>query len=408
MNMKDRLAKAYGTASRPAEASVAKKDAPRPDAENSRTKASIPPIAPAGKHSVKSRQPGTTGSREGLIKAAEASERFIKTGVSGTEKAAKFLLLLGQEEAAKVIRHFKPAEIEKISREIAKIDRIETTEANQILTEFGWLAKTQGANLEGGAEIAERMLAAAFGPEKAKEVLRKAVPESNRPFVFLNDFDARQLIVLLKDESPQVMAMILPHLQPKLASSIISELPKEARTDVVRRIARLDRMAPDIIERVEAVLRDRIARIGRQESGDQIDGASVLAGILKHVGGGLEDSILSGIEEDNPELSRDIRERLFTADDIHRVGDRDVQKGLRDMSERDVALVLKGKSQTFRDKLLANVSQSKRTIILEEYEIMGTVRRDEVEKATRSFLEYFKRRWEAGDLVLEGDEDLID
>jgi flagellar motor switch protein FliG len=406
MNMKDRLAKAYGTSSKPGEASAPKRDTPRTDGDKGLIKASM--VSPVSRPPQKGKQPGSAGAREGLIKAAEASERFIKTGVSGTEKAAKFLLLLGQEEAAKVIRHFKPAEIEKISREIAKIDRIDTVEANQILTEFGWLAKTQGASLEGGAEIAERMLAAAFGAEKAKEVLRKAVPESNRPFSFLNDFDPRQLIVLLKDESPQVMAMILPHLQPKLASSIISDLPKEARTDVVRRIARLDRMSPEILERVEAVLRDRIARIGRQDSGDQIDGASVLAGILKHVGGGLEDSILSGIEEDNPELSRDIRERLFTADDIHRVGDRDVQKGLRDLGERDIALVLKGKSQTFRDKLLANVSQSKKTIILEEYEIMGTVRRDEVEKATRSFLEYFKRRWEAGDLVLEGDEDLID
>ena len=406
--MKDRLAKAYGTSTRASESPASKKDTPRSDGEQALVKTGMAAPSPGGKQLGKGKQPGNSSPREGLIKAAEASERFIKTGVSGTEKAAKFLLLLGQEEAAKVIRHFKPAEIEKISREIAKIDRIETTEANQILTEFGWLAKTQGANLEGGAEIAERMLAAAFGSEKAKEVLRRAVPESNRPFAFLNDFDARQLIVLLKDESPQVMAMILPHLQPKLASSIISELPKEARTDVIRRIAKLDRMAPEILERVEAVLRDRIARIGRPESDDHIDGASVLAGILKHVGGGLEDSILSGIEEDNPELSKDIRERLFTADDIHRVGDRDVQKGLRDLSERDIALVLKGKSQTFRDKLLANVSQSKRIIVLEEYEIMGTVRRDEVEKATRSFLEYFKRRWEDGDLVLEGDEDLID
>ena len=406
--MKDRLAKAYGTSSRPRETPATTKDTPRPDGEQGLIKTGMATPSPIARQAVKGKQPGSSSPREGLIKAAEASERFIKTGASGTEKAAKFLLLLGQEEAAKVIRHFKPAEIEKISREIAKIDRIETTEANQILTEFGWLAKTQGASLEGGAEIAERMLAAAFGSEKAKEVLRKAVPERNRPFAFLNDFDARQLIVLLKDESPQVMAMILPHLQPKLASSIISELPKEARTDVVRRIAKLDRMSPEILERVEAVLRDRIARIGRQDSGDQIDGASVLAGILKHVGGGLEDSILSGIEEDNPELSKDIRERLFTADDIHRVGDRDVQKGLKALGERDIALVLKGKSQTFRDKLLANVSQSKRTIILEEYEIMGTVRRDEVEKATRSFLEYFKRRWESGELVLEGDEDLID
>jgi flagellar motor switch protein FliG len=134
----------------------------------------------------------------------------------------------------------------------------------------------------------------------------------------------------------------------------------------------------------------------------------VLAGILKHVDGGLEDSILSGIEEENPDLSKDIRERLFTADDILRVPDRDMQKGLRDLSERDIALVLKGKSQAFRDKVLSNVSQGKRTMVLEEYDIMGTVRRDEAEKATKAFIAYYKRKWEDGDLVLDGDDDLID
>jgi flagellar motor switch protein FliG len=364
------------------------------------------PAASASPDAAK-RQP-VVKQRQMDNKAFIASEKFIKTGLPGIEKAAKFLLLLGRDEAANVIRHLKPAEIETVSRQIAAIDRIDTTEANEILIEFGWLAKTQGANLEGGPEIAEQMLAAAFGADKAREVLRKAVPENNKPFAFLNDFDARQLLLLFKDESPQMIAMILPFIDAKLASGVISEMSPATRSDVIQRIARLDRASPDVIERVEAVLRDKAARIGRIDSGDRIDGASVLAGILKHVEGGLEDSILSGIEEDNPGLSKDIRERLFTIDDILRVSDRDMQKGLRELSELEIALVLKGKSQAFRDKLLSNVSQGKRTMVLEEYEIMGTVRREDVDKATRSFTEHFKKRWEDGDLILEGDDDLID
>ncbi len=407
MDIKRRLGQAYGVTGKedakgdpkPRDTGAGRPIPPR-SASSARTPtASAPARAPAKTHAK--------GPAAGA-KAVAASESYIKTGRPGIEKAAKFLLLLGRDEAANVIRHLKSDEIEKVSREIARIDRIDTVEANEILTEFGWLAKTQGASLEGGPEIAESMLAAAFGADKAKEVIRRAVPESRKPFAFLNDFEARQLIVLFKDESPQMIAMILPYIDAKLASGVVSELPKATRADVIQRIARLDRSSPDVIERVETVLRDKAAKIGRMDSGERIDGAAVLAGILKHVDGGLEDSILSGIEEDNPILSKDIRDRLFTADDILRVADRDVQKGLRDLSERDIALVLKGKSQAFRDKVLANVSQGKRTMVMEEYDIMGTVRRDESEKATKSFIDFYKRKWEAGDLILEGDDDLID
>lgn len=398
MDMKDKLAKAYGSASR------------RDDEEKSgpatRPRATKPAdTAPA----AKTPKPATKSvARDGLIRATVESERLIKTGIPGTEKAAKFLLLLGQDEAAKVLRHMKPDEIEAISRHIAKIDRIDTVEANEILTEFGWLVRTQGESLEGGPDTAERMLVAAFGAEKAKELLRKAVPESRRPFAFLNDFDAKQLIALFKDESAQVLAMILPYLEPKLASAVVSELSDGARTEVIKRIAKLDRMSPEVLERVEQVLRDKIARVGRPESAERVDGAAVLAGILKHVGGDLEGRILRGLEDEHPELSEDIRERLFTMDDVLRVPDRELQRRLREHDEKELALILKGKSQALRDKLLSNVSQSKRMLTLEEYDIMGTVRRDEVDKATRNFLAYFKRRWEDGELVLEGDDELVD
>lgn len=402
MDIKRRLGQAYGVGNDKAAKSTAGNGKAAPETKPPR------PVAPRSSGVSRADSTASKAGSKSTALAVAASENYIKTGIPGIEKAAKFLLLLGRDEAATVIRHLKPAEIEKISREIARIDRIDTDEANEILTEFGWLAKTQGANLEGGPEIAESMLAAAFGEERAKEVFRKAVPEYSKPFVFLNDFEARQLMILFKDESPQMIAMILPYINPKLASGVISELPQAIRSDVIQRIARLERSTPEVMERVETALRDRAARIGRTDTGERIDGAAVLAGILKHVDGGLEDTILSGIEEENPVLSKDIRDRLFTAEDLLRVSNRDMQKGLRDLSERDIALVLKGKSQPFRDKVLTNISQGKRTMVLEEYDIMGTVRRDEAEKATKTFIAFYKRKWEDGDLVLEGDDDLVD
>lgn len=430
MNMKDRLAKAYGQGAdkketgqnRGNDASSEKSPArntERPSSRPAPAKSAATGTTSGKRDGGKARQSASGGLyktgpaptpktiQKPSGKAASNPEALFKSGKSGMEKAAKFLMLLGRDEAAAVIRHLKPAEIEEVSKAIAGVDRIDTAEANEILTEFGWLAKTQGASLQGGPDIAEGMLAAAFGSAKAREVIKRVTPPGI-PFAFLNDLDSRHIVLLLKDESPQVMAIILPHLEPKLASTIIEQLSPAVRTDVVKRIASLDRMSPEVLERVESVLRDRLAVMGRPEEGQRIDGASVLAGILKHVGGGLDETILRGLGEDNPELSQEIRERLFTADDLYRVSDRDVQKSLRELSERDIALVLKGKSQSFKDKILANVSQSKRTMVLEEYDIMGTVRRDDADKATRAYLEWFKRRYESGELVLEGDEDLID
>lgn len=405
MDIKRRLGQAYGVGG-PAEKRGS-------DPERIKPNAATPEKAQRAKGAPTSSSPSGSAAKVPSpaavsAKAVKASETLLKTGLPGIEKAAKFLLLLGRDEAAAVIRHLKPAEVEQVSRAIAAIDTIHTAEANEILTEFGWLAKTQGAGLEGGPETARGMLEAAFGKDKAGDVYRKAVPDSRKPFDFLEGFDSKQLLALLKNESPQMVAMILPYLDPKAASGLIAELPKAARTDVIKRVAKLDKTSPEVIERVEAVLRDRAVAVGRSEVGQEIDGASVLAGILKHVDGGLEDSILSGIEEDDPELSRDIRERLFTVDDMLRVPSRDFQRGLRDLSERDIALLLKGKSQAFRDKVLDNVSQGKKTMVLEEYEIMGTVRREEAEKATKAIVDYFKRRWEDGLLVLEGDDDLVD
>jgi len=344
---------------------------------------------------------------EAVAAAERSAEDLLKTGAEpGVARAAKFLLLLGTEEASKVLAHLGPAEIEAVSREILKVKDIDAIEANEILAEFGWLVRTKGWSVEGGPETAEKMLTAAFGPDRARSLLRKAAPDSLRPFRFLNDFEPKDLYLILKDESPQVLAVILPYIEPKRASGLIERLPEELRVEVVKRVARLEKVSPEILMRVEEGLKERIRRIGSVTS-EEVDGKAALAGILRHVDPRLEEQVLDALADESPELSKNVRERLFTMDDLLRVPDRELQKALRDFQDRDIALLLKGRADDFKEKVLCNVSSNRRTMIRDEYSILGAVRREDADEAAREFLGYLKRAWEDGDIALEGDDDLV-
>ena len=389
MNMRDRVERAYG----------GKPSADREMEEREPKPARAAP-SPAG--------PKTVLKAPSLDKAEEKAERLLKTGAeTGVSKAAKFLLLLGNEEASKVLAHLSPKEIEAVSREIIKVKAIDSIEAADILTEFGWLVKTKGFALEGGAETAEKMLTAAFGAEKARALLMKASPETLRPFRFLDDFEPQALSVILKPESPQVLAVILPYLDPKRASGLIELFPEEQRIEVVKRIARLDKVSPEVLRRIEEGLRDRIRKIGTSTTSEAVDGRAALAGILRHVDPKIEAEVLGALDDESPELSADVRERLFTLEDVLRVSEKDLQKALRDFQDKDLALLLKGRSEDFKSKILGAVSSNRKALILDEYQYLGAVRREDAAEATREFLDYLKSAWQEGELRLDGDDELV-
>jgi len=342
MKIKDRLAQAYGTKKQ--HEPVGNQAHQHQDTQNTREPTQL---TAENKPNAKTKVSG----KDELIKATEASRNFIKTGLKGTEKAAKFLLLIGQEEAAKVIKHLKAKEIEAITKEIASIDHIDTEEANSILLEFGWLAKNNAHLLHGGEAIAEQMLASAFGETKAKELLRKAVPEAVKPFAFLEDFSPEQIQLLLKNESSQVVALILPFLDPKKASQFLTLLEPRLRTDIVKRIANMQKTDQEVIRRVEEALKERLRSFENQETPEEIDGAAVLATILKHGNTDLENDILNELELSHPEITETIKNQLFTLDDLHKIPHRELQKCLRNWNEKDIALLLKGKSDKVSEPL---------------------------------------------------------
>lgn len=397
MDMKDRLNRAY------------KQDKPSDDKQGF-TKSKVAPAQEKPSATTRS----TDKSKKAIQEMAKSipfnEEALLKSdlGDKGSRKVAKFLLLLGAEQAANVLKHMKTSEIELISREIATIKKIDSEEARIILSEFGWLARTGGFTLEGGPDTAKDMLVSAFGEEKGAAMFKKAMPGHTKPFGFLKDLDPAQIVLLLKEESSHVMAIMLPYLEPKLASEVISRLNPELQKDVVRRIASLDKVSPEVIASIETAIIHKMENAGPKEELNEVNGTSVLANILRFMDSDTEESILDTLESHNPVMSQAIRDKLFTIDDILRVGSKDMQKALREFTEKDIALLIKGKSPVFREKLLACVSQNRKVLVLDEYQIMGAVRRDEVDSITREFLAYFKALYEAGKLVLEGDDDLVD
>jgi flagellar motor switch protein FliG len=401
MSMKDKVDKAYGAGAKAgAGKGAAGQRRPIVPAEES-----FPPDSPSKGGKLK---PKSMALGEALAAAGDEAAALLKIGdESGISKAAKFLLLLGTEEASKVIGHLKSEEVEAVSREILKVKNIDASEANGILAEFGWLVKTKGWSVEGGPETAEKMLTTAFGAEKARALMRKASPESSRPFRFLKDYEAKELYLILKDESAQVLSVILPYLDPKKASGLIERLPEEERVEIVKRVAKLDKINPEALLSVEAGIRERIRKIGTVNH-EEIDGRAALAGILRHVDPRFEEQVLDALGEDNPELSKNVRERLFTLDDLLRVPDKALQKALRDFQDKDIALVLKGRDDPFKKKLLSNMSANRRTMILDEYAILGPVRREDADEAAREFLGYLKRAWEDGDISLEGEDEMVE
>src|SRR6056297_4044538 len=292
---------------------------------------------------------------------------FLKTGF-GHKKAAKLLLLLGKDQAAVVLKHLSQDEIEKVTGEIAKIKRIERPEAEKILEEFGDIAGDLAANPRGGVETAREMLTSSFGEDKANEILGKVHPYSgNRPFAFLNDMDYQQIMLLLRKEPVHVMSIVLSYLIPNKASQVLESLPPEVQQQAVKRIARMGQVSPEVLSSVEESLRERIRTQGKIITED-IDGQAVLADILKNLPLQDENRILDNLHEKNSSLADEIRERLFSVESVLEIPDKQLQELLHKYPDRDIATILKGKTEELVDKILRNVSQRRQQFIHSERE----------------------------------------
>jgi flagellar motor switch protein FliG len=341
------------------------------------------------KEQTKKGKPARDPSIRGFIKETSRD--------TGYRKAAQFLMLLGKDEAARVLRHMSPEEIEGITKEIARTQHIEEKEASKILEEFGYIRETKDLIAQGGLEKAQEMLTASLGPEKAEKILARVRKEmAPPPFSFLLDVDIAQAITLVREESVPVASLILAHLEPRLAARILQALTPETQKEIVPRIAKMQKVDADVIRRAEEMLRSKVREAGQPVT-EEVDGRNALTEILRYMDPGREQAILAELE---PNMANQIRKSLFTMDVVFQLPDKDLQKVIRDYADRELALVLKGVEEPTRKRMASAMSDRRRELVRMEEDALGTVRKGDVDRAQQDFLEYIQLLDQKGEIVI--------
>ncbi|MDR2632441.1 MAG: flagellar motor switch protein FliG [Treponema sp.] len=344
------------------------------------------------------------------FKKTPQAERSKPEPESKYRRVAKFLILAGADQAAQILSHLDPEQVEAIAQEIASIRGITPEESGAILEEFRSLLAASYRHtgpVFGGLDTARKILHTAFGTEKGEAFLKQTHAEAARnPFAFLEDCSGEQVVFLFKDESPAVEALVLSRVSPSLAAEVLAHSPPDRKIALIRRIAHLSKTSPEVVDRVAATLKERIRHVA-SNAGPGVDGIGALTAILKAADPSFGERIMEELNRTDPYLSRDLKDRLHTLDDVVKAEDRAIEDKLFSMSDLDIVLLLKGRSEAFTEKILANMSAERRAQIREEAEIIGPVRRRDVDRAAKEFLDWFRENREAGRIVLLDDKDIL-
>lgn len=334
---------------------------------------------------------------------------LVKIPASSTEKdsiyrrVAKFLVIVGIDEAAKILPHLTEEQTEKIIPEIASIQKITPEESASILEEFESLVEK--AREEGGLETARNILTKAYGSEKAEDMLKKSVKyPDGKPFDYLSDANAERIKVLIDGESDAVKSLVLSQIEPKKAAKVINLMDVDDKKKIVLRLAKMKPVAPEVLAEIDRSLHEKLLTQNTENS-QNMDGRGVLAQILKRMNPSAENSIINTLSEQDPELGEDLRKRLFTEEDVIGSDDRFIQNYLHDMEDRDIAILIYGKNDAFREKILSNVSKNRRRVVLDEESMIHHLTKSDSEKMTSSFYSVLRRAWENGDLRVSGRDE---
>lgn len=329
--------------------------------------------------------------------------------LSGKKKAAILLVSMGQEISSEIFKHLRDEEIEQLTLEIARIDKVEPEDRDKILVEFQEMMLAQEFISQGGIEYARDILEKALGPDRAIDIINRLTTSLQvRPFDFIRNADPSQLLNFIQGEHPQTIALILSYLQPQISSQILTHLPEEIQANVAKRIAQMDRTSPDIIRDIERVLERKLSSLVNEEY-TSAGGVDAIVEVINLVDRGTEKSIIEALEEDDPELAEEIKKRMFVFEDVTLLSDRDIQQVLREVDSKELALALKAVDDAVKDKIFANMSRRAAAMLAEDMEFMGPVRLRDVEDAQQRIVNVIRKLEDAGDIVIArgGEEQLV-
>ena len=334
-------------------------------------------------------------NEKGLIKVPQEKD-------SPYRKVAKFLFLIGAKDASRVIKNLSAEQVDKIVKELVTIQRIEKAEAEQILKEFSHLYDTSKVSL-GGIDTARSMLEQAFGSEKAQAIIDASIPEKKKPnFDYLKDIDNETLSILLEGEMVSTKALILHQLNAKQVANYIKGA--KDKNEIIKAMLRMKSVSTDILFEVSEAMKKKMS--GIQTSHTAIDGKASLINILRSLDYKSGEELISNIAEDGDErLANELKEQLFTLDDVLSIPDFQMQRFLFAFDDEILIKLIHAKSPAFKNKILLNLSEGRAHRIEDEERIKEYFLKKEVQEATNIFMQKLREANENGEIeILRGED----
>jgi len=319
-------------------------------------------------------------------------------------RAAVLLTTLPQDDAAKLISILDPKQVEAVTIEIARLDVISGEEQETVIREFADANPNTWGGGAGGIDVAKKLVEQALGSRASGTLDNVRQQIEAQPFGFLHKVDSQNLLTFIIDEHPQTIALILSHLPPQQAASVMAGLPTDRQLSVIRRVASMGQTNPEIIREVERGLESRMASVMSQQF-ETAGGVPRVAEILNVTDRATERSLLENLAQESPDLVEEIRRLMFVFDDLIKFNDKDIQSVMKNVETAQWAMALKGVNELLKEKILNNMSKRAGDLLREEMEYLGSVRSSSVQQAQQQIVDIVRRLEDSGEITVNAGEE---
>jgi len=326
----------------------------------------------------------------------------IYSQLTGTQKSAILMMLLGEEEASEILKNLGPKEVQHLGSAMYSVQGLDQDTVNRVLDEFLDIIKEQTSLGLGAGNYIRNVLMKALGEDKAQSVLSRITPSSSdRPIEILDWMDERAISELIVDEHPQIIALIISYLDFSMGADVLNLLPDDLQPEIIRRIATLETVQPDALSELEDVMQRKF-KANTTLRASQVGGVKAAAKIMNFTNQNMEARIMKHIGKDDKILMQSIQESMFVFETLILSDDKSLQTLLRNVETELIVLALKGADEALRDKLFSCMSSRAAANIMDEMEALGPVRLAEVQEAQKQIIAVARRLSDEGTIVLAG------
>ena len=327
--------------------------------------------------------------------------------LTGTQRAAVLMLLLGEEQAANIIRFLSPKEVQGLGAAMVQVAELSQEAVNAVLDEFLAEIKRQTNLGLGTADYVDKVFRRALGDDKAASVLGRINPgHGSKGLEILTWMDARSIADMIQAEHPQVVAIILSVLETGVAAEVLNFLPPDSRAEIMQRVASLEQVQPSAMDELEAIMKKQFSTNSTSKS-SSLGGVKAAANILNQTKTALEAAVMSGLREIDPDLMQQIQDNMFTFENLVSVDNKGIAKIMANVEPDLMMKALKGASEAVKEKFLGSMSERARGMFRDDMEALPPMRLSDVEMAQKMVMRAARKLADAGDLVLGGGADYV-